>query len=116
LLLSTDAQVAVYNATLLAKYSQPVYRFSEIEIRLNDLSLADQNKVLDIELGDFVQVVFTPSNLPPAINKYAEVIRANHSVDISGEHIVTLGLNTLNFTYLILDDLIFGRLDEGSLS
>lgn len=116
LLLSTDAQVATYNATLLAKYSQPVYRFSELEVRLNDLSLADQNKVLNLELGDFVQVVFTPSNLPPAINKYAEVIRANHSVDISGEHIVTLGLNTLNFTYLILDDLVFGRLDEGSLS
>lgn len=116
LLLSTDEQVATYNATLLAKYSQPVYRFSEIEIRLNDLSLEDQNKVLDIELGEFVQVVFTPSNLPPAINKYAAVIRANHAVDISGEHIVTLGLNTLNFTYLILDDLVFGKLDEGSLS
>jgi hypothetical protein len=29
---------------------------------------------------------------------------------------VTLGLNTLNFTYLILDDTIFGKLDEGSLS
>lgn len=116
LLLSTDDQVAVYNSTLLAKYSQPVYRFSELEVRLNDLSEADQNAVLNLELGDFVQVVFTPSNLPPAINKYAAVIRANHSVDISGEHIVTLGLNTLNFTYLILDDTIFGKLDEGSLS
>jgi hypothetical protein len=116
LLLSTDEQVASYNATLLAKYSQPVYRFSEIEIRLNDLSLADQNKVLNLELGDFVQVVFTPSNIPPAINKYAAVIRANHNVDISGEHIVTLGLNTLNFTFFILDDLVFGRLDEGALS
>ena len=116
LLLSTDAQVETFNSTLLAKYSQPVYRFSELEVRLNDLSEADQNKVLNLELGDFVQVVFTPSNLPPAINKYAAVIRANHSVDISGEHIVTLGLNTLNFTYLILDDLVFGRLDEGSLS
>jgi hypothetical protein len=116
LLLSTDAQVETFNSTLLAKYSQPVYRFSELEVRLNDLSLADQNKVLDLELGEYVQVVFTPSNIPPAINKYAQVIRANHNVDISGEHIVTLGLNTLNFTYLILDDLIFGRLDEGSLS
>lgn len=116
LLLSTDAQVEIFNSTLLAKYSQPVYRFSEIDIRLNDLSLENQNKVLNLELGDFVQVVFTPSNTPPAINKYAAVIRANHNVDISGEHIVTLGLNTLNFTYLILDDLVFGRLDEGSLS
>lgn len=116
LLLSTNEQVIDFNATLLKKYSDPVYRFNELQVRLNDLSLADQNKVLNLELGDFVQVVFTPSNIPPAINKYAQVIRANHSVDLSGEHIVTLGLNTLNFTYLILDDLVFGRLDEGSLS
>ena len=116
LLLNTDSQVAEFNATLLAKYSQPVYRFSELEVRLNSLTEADQNKVLALELGDFVQVVFTPSGIPPAINKFAQVIRANHSVDISGEHIVTLGLNTLNFTYLILDDTIFGKLDEGSLS
>jgi hypothetical protein len=116
LLLSTNDQVIDFNATLLKKYSDPVYRFSELEVRLNSLSLADQNKVLALELGDIVQVVFTPSNLPPAINKYAQVIRANHSVDIAGEHIVTLGLNTLNFTYLILDDTFFGKLDEGSLS
>lgn len=116
LLLSTTDQVIDFNATLLKKYSDPVYRFSELEVRLNSLSLADQNKVLALELGDIVQVVFTPSNLPPAINKYAQVIRANHSVDIAGEHIVTLGLNTLNFTYLILDDTFFGKLDEGSLS
>lgn len=116
LLLSTDAQVETFATNLLAKYSQPVYRFTEVEIRLNDLSLEAQNNVLGIELGDFVQVVFTPSNLPPAITKYASVIRANHNVDITGEHIVTLGLNTLNSTFFVLDDLIFGRLDENSLS
>lgn len=116
LLLNTDAQVITYEATILKKYAQPVYRFTEVQVRLNDLTAEQQASILNIELGDFVQVVFTPSNLPPAINKYASVIRANHSVDISGEHIVTLGLNTLNFTYLILDDLIFGKLDEGSLS
>jgi hypothetical protein len=116
LLLSTTEQVIDFNATLLKKYADPVYRFSELQVRLNNLDLTNQNKVLNLELGDFVQVVFTPSGIPPAINKYAQVIRANHSVDLSGEHIVTLGLNTLNFTYLILDDLVFGRLDEGALS
>lgn len=116
LLLATDTQVENFATTLLAKYSQPVYRFTEIEIRLNDLSIEAQNNVLGIELGDFVQVIFTPSSIPPAITKYASVIRANHNVDISGEHIVTLGLNTLNTTFFVLDDLIFGRLDENSLS
>lgn len=116
LLLSTDEQVITYEASILKKYAQPVYRFTEVQVRLNDLTAEQQASILNIELGDFVEVVFTPSNIPPAINKFAAVIRANHSVDITGEHIVTLGLNTLNFTYLILDDLIFGRLDEGSLS
>ena len=116
LLLATDTQVETFATTLLGKYSQPVYRFTEVEIRLNNLSLEAQNNVLGIEIGDFVQVIFTPSGIPPAIQKYASVIRANHSVDISGEHIVTLGLNTLNQTFFVLDDLIFGRLDEGSLS
>lgn len=116
LLLSTDAQVESFATTLLAKYSQPVYRFTEVSIRLNDLSLDAQNNVLGLELGDFVQVIFTPSGIPPAITEYASVIRANHSVDITGEHILTLGLNTLNTTFFVLDDLIFGRLDENSLS
>jgi hypothetical protein len=116
LLFSTNAQTIEFNNTILAKYAQPVYRFTEVQVRLNDLTSAQQTSILGLELGDFVNVIFTPSNLPPAINKYASVIRLNHSVDISGEHIVTLGLNTLNFTYLILDDLIFGRLDEGALS
>jgi hypothetical protein len=116
LLLSTDEQVIDFNSTLLGRYSQPIYRFAELESRLNSLSLENQNKLLGVELGDFVQVVFTPSNIPPAINKFAQVIRINHSVDLQGEHLVTFGLNTLNFTYLILDDTIFGKLDEGSLS
>ena len=114
LLLSTDAQVQTLVTTILAKYSQPVYRFTEVQVRLNDLSLANQNKVLGLEIGDFVQVVFTPSNTPPPINKYAQVIRANHAVDITGEHIVTLGLNTLNLTYWVWDDAVFGRLDFNS--
>lgn len=116
LLLSTDEQVASFATKILAKYSQPIYRFTEVQVRLNDLTLDQQSSILGLELGDFVQVVFTPSNLPPAISKYAEVIRANHSVDVSGEHIVTLGLDTLNFTFFILDDEVFGKLDEGSLS
>lgn len=116
LLLSTDAQVLDYEATILKKYAQPVYRFTEVQVRLNGLSTANQTAVLGLELGDFVQVVFTPSNTPPAITKYAQIIRANHSVDITGEHIITLGLNTLNFTYLVLDDLVFGKLEEGALA
>lgn len=116
LLLSTDAQVETFATTILAKYNQPVYRFKEVTIRLNDLDSADLLAVLNLEIGDFVQVTFTPSNVPPAITRYAEIIRLSQNSDVSGEQTVTFGLNTLNFTYLVLDDLVFGKLDEGSLS
>lgn len=116
LLLSTDEQVETFATTILAKNNQPVYRFKEITIRLNDLSAADSAAVLNLELGDFVSVTFTPSKVPPAITRYAQIIRLNHSADVSGEHTVTFGLDTLNFTYLVLDDTIFGRLNSGSLS
>lgn len=116
LLLATDTDIETFATTILAKYNQPVYRFKEIQIRLNDLDSADLLAVLNLELGDFVQVTFTPSNVPPAITRYAQIIRMTQNSDVSGEQIVTFGLDTLNFTYLVLDDLVFGRLDEGSLS
>lgn len=116
LLTADEGVLEGISTALAAQYSQPVYRFTSVEIRLNDLSLAEQNSILDLELGDFVSVTFTPSNLPPAITRYAEVIRMHDEVSITGEHIMTLGLNTRNFTYLVLDDTIFGRLDSGSLS
>jgi hypothetical protein len=116
LLLNTDAQVESFATTILAKYSQPVYRFKEVEVRLNELDSADLLAVLNLELGDFVQVTFTPSNVPPAISRLAQIIRLSHDVDVSGDHVMTFGLDTLNFTYLVLNDTIFGKLDEGSLS
>jgi hypothetical protein len=115
LLLNTDAQIETFATTILAKNSQPVYRFKEVEVKLNELDSADLTAILNLELGDFVQVTFTPSNVPPAIVRYAQIIRLTHNVDVSGEHIMTFGLNTLNFTYLVLDDTVFGRLDEGAL-
>lgn len=116
LLLSTDAQVENFAVTLIAKYSQPVYRFKEIQVLLNDLDFADAQALLNLELGDFVQVTFTPSGVPPAITRYAQIIRLTHNVTVSGEHYMTFGLDSLNFTYLVLDDEVFGRLDEGSLA
>lgn len=116
LLLATDTDVEIFATTILAKYNQPVYRFKEITVRLNDLDSADLLAVLNLELGDFVQVTFTPSNVPPAITRFAQIIRMTQNSDVSGEQFMTFGLDTLNFTYLVLDDLVFGRLDEGSLS
>jgi hypothetical protein len=95
------------------KYSSPEYRFEAVDILLDELTLEQQADLLALELGDVVQIKFTPNQLPPAINKYAEIISVNHSIDLDN-HILTLGFATLDFALFVLDDAQFGKLDSGN--
>lgn len=112
LLVNSDAQLENLASYLAFKYSQPEFRFDSVEVRVNNLTTDQQTAVLGLELGDVVKITFTPSGIPPAIVKYAEIIRADHEVDITGEHIMNLGFTTLDYGYLVLDDTAFGRLDQ----
>lgn len=111
LLTNSNTQLAEYASTLVKRFSEPEYRFDSVQVRLNDLSLATQNSVLDLEIGDVVKITFTPSSIPPAIEKYAEIIRINHEVDITGEHLVTFGFSTVDYVGWLLGTEAFGRLD-----
>ena len=113
LLMNTDQQAEDLALFLAFKYSEPEYRFDSVQVELADLSPTDQDKILGLELGDVVKVVFTPSNVPPAIEKYAEVIAINQEVDVE-THLVTLHFATLDTGFLVLNDVVFGRLDEGN--
>lgn len=106
-----DAQeLADYYAS---KYSQPEYRFDAVSVVLNELSTDDANAILDLEIGSVVKVKFTPSGIPPAVERYAEVIGVEHSIEPRA-HEVVLRFATLDFTLLVLDDTQFGKLDAGN--
>lgn len=116
LLMSTDSaaqDLANFYATL---YANPEFRFESVEVVLNDLTADQQNQILGLELGDTVQVKFTPGKpaLSPAIEKYAEVIRLDNSVTQT-THTVSIGFATLDITPLVLDDSVFGKLNTGVL-
>ncbi len=99
------------------KYGNPEYRFESVGIFLNELTATDQNKLLNLELNDVVQIVFTPGNPPTgsSISEYAEVIGIEHRVDTPG-HTLTLKFATLVSSFLVLDDTVFGRLDQNALA
>jgi hypothetical protein len=100
---------------LLARFKEPQYRFSNLSVILDVLSEAQQNEVLDLEIGDVVQVRFTPSGIPPAIEQYVRVIGISHDWQ-NNEKRVNLALERLDFSLFILDDAVFGILDEDRLS
>jgi len=98
---------------LVAQYGQPEYRFESIEIELTDLSEAQQTQVLGIELTDIVRVKFTPNNVPPAIDRFAEVIGISHQATPTS-HRVTLNLASTEYYFFTLSDGVFGRLSAGN--
>ena len=104
--------LAIYYAS---KYSQPEYRFESVDIVIDELSDAQQQAILGLEISDFVTIKFTPNGIAPAIEKIAEIIRIDD--DITPEnHVVSLGFATLDYFLLVLDDPEFGKLDRGALA
>jgi len=95
------------------KYAQPEYRFESVEILLDELSAGNQTDLLNLELGDVLEIKFTPNGISPAITKFAEVIRIDNSVTLEN-HVMSLGFSTLDFALLVLDDAFFGKMDAGN--
>jgi hypothetical protein len=100
---------------LLARFKEPQYRFSSLSVVMDILSESQQNEVLDLEIGDIVQVRFTPSGIPPAIEQFVRVIGISHDWS-NNEKRINLALERLDFSLFILDDPTLGILDEDRLS
>jgi hypothetical protein len=109
--LDDDASAEDLATYLVAQYAEPEYRFESIDLELENLTTEQQTIVLGIELGDFVRVKFTPNNIPPAIDRYAEVIGIQQAVT-PASHRLSLNLASAEYNFFRLSDLVFGRLSK----
>jgi hypothetical protein len=99
---------------LLQRFKQPRYRFSSLSVILDVLNEDQQNKVLDLEIGDIAQVRFTPSGIPPAIEEFVRVIGISHDWT-NNEKRVNLALEQLDFAIFVLNNDVLGALDDDRL-
>jgi hypothetical protein len=99
----------------LARYKEPQYRFETVTVVLDTLTTENQNKVLDLEIGDIVLVRFEPSDIPPAIEQYVRIIGINHDWS-PGSKNISFSLERLDFAIFILDDAVLGVLDDDRLA
>jgi len=100
---------------LLERFSEPQYRFETVTVSLDNIPEEKQDLVLDLEIGDIVQVKYLPSGIPPAIEQYCRVIGINNNWDNSSKNI-TFSLERLDFAIFILDDAVLGVLDDDRLA
>lgn len=140
LLMSDDTNAQNLANFLRSKLSQPEYRFEELTINIDEITVVQdgftlddpdkgrldfglglaaaeselpQNKVLALELGDVVQVTFTPSGIGDPIERFVEIIRIAQRVTPTS-HQVTFGLGALEVNFWRLSDPFFGKLSAGN--
>ena len=115
LLIQEPSQLQFLADFLLARYKEPQYRFETVTVVLDTLTTVNQDKVLDLEIGDIVQVRFEPSDIPPAIEQYCRIIGINHDWNPASKNI-SFALERLDFAIFILNDPVLGELDNDRLA
>ena len=115
LLIQEPEQLQFLAEFFLARYKEPQYRFETVTVVLDTLSTVNQDKVLDLEIGDIVLVRFEPSDIPPAIEQYCRIIGVNHDWS-PGSKNISFALERLDFAVFILDDAVLGQLDNDRLA
>ncbi len=96
---------------IVARYAVPEYRIERIRVNMRALSSAQQTSVLGLELGDQADVRFTPNRVGTPISIRNRIIGVSHDVSVDS-HYVSLSFEELPFEFFILDDAVFGKLDD----
>lgn len=112
--LDSFAQLSQLADSLVVKFGEPEFRFEIIEVNLANLDATQREQMLNLELGDFVQVKFTPNDIPPAIERYGEVI-STKSTFTPDQEMIQIGLQSVQGALIVLDEEAFGKLDSQSV-
>ena len=99
---------------IVERFSEPEYRFRSMTVNMRAMSAAQRATVLGIELGDQVDVTFTPNRIPPAVSIRNRIIGVSHDISLD-QHLVTFNFEKLPFQFFVLDDPVFGKLDEADV-
>lgn len=114
-LLASAGAATDFASYYVGKYGEPEYRFSSIEVTLRGIDSTQYGDVLQLEIGDLVQIRFTPNGVGPQIEKYAVVTSLDNDISVD-DHRVRVGVSSLDFLGLVLDDAVLGILDVGLLA
>jgi len=114
-LLAVYSSVEALSQYWVNKYGEPEYRFENLTVNLQGLSGDQQIDVLNLELGDIIQIKFTPNGVGSPIERYGQIINIDHAIG-PDRHDITFGVGSLQYSFLVLDDAGFGILDTNALA
>ena len=113
-LLDDDIAVAELGNLIAGRYGQPSLRISQISVYVSELTTQQLQDVIALELGNTIEVVFTPNKIGTAINQFLTVDAIEHSVTPT-IHTITFDLSETSLGF-VLDDSLFGVLNTDRLA
>ena len=87
--LPDGTSAGVIAAFLAERYGEPTFRITGVEVAIDSLSASQKADMLALDLGDGVEVIFTPNNLGDPIFRELAVDSIEHNIT-PGSHIVAL--------------------------
>jgi hypothetical protein len=112
-LLSTETQLQNLADFIVQKYGDPEYRFETIQVNLDTVSATQKASCLALEIGDIISITFTPNDIGDPIEQFGQIIRIAHNIQTT-RHDVSFSVASLDWTFLVLDDELFGTLNENN--
>ena len=112
-LVSTQGQLDNLADFLVQKYGDPEYRFESISINLDTVGSTYKATCLALEMGDVISITLTPNGIGDPIQQYGQVISIGHGIETS-RHDMFISVASLDWSFLVLDDAVFGKLDSNN--
>ena len=113
-LCSSVEQLQAIADYVVERYAEPELRFDSLTVNVDVLDSGQRASVLGLDIADVALIRFTPNGVGDPVEKFGQIIRVSHSVS-PGRHDVTFGFDSLEFAPLVLDDVVFGKLNTGRL-
>jgi len=105
----SPARSTAFANEVIGQFGIPDYVLTEVDVQLEALSSAYQNRVLNLELFDIVRVIYRPYGGGSNIDRTYQIIGIQHNVTVES-HVISFGLATIN-SGLFLNSTYLGVLD-----
>ena len=105
----SPARSTAFASEVMAQFGFPDYVLTEVDVQIEALSTAYQNRVLALELFDIVRVIFRPYGGGSNIDRTYQIINIQHNIGLES-HVINFGLASVN-SGLYLNSIYLGVLD-----
>jgi len=105
----SPARSTAFANEVIGQFGIPDYVLTQLDVQLETLSSAYQNRVLNLELFDIVRIIFRPYGGGSNIDRTYQIIGIQHNVNVES-HVISFGLASLN-SGLFLNSTYLGVLD-----